>query len=270
MVREVNIQSTETSSSIRVVRALAWREFTGRYRDSLFGVSWTFIVPIVTLSIYGVIFSQVFSARWLKPDGRELNYALAIFSGFLIFNVIAEALNGSAYLIPRHAALVKRTRIKIEVIPVAFCLSIFYNFAVSSLPFFVLFLIVEGLPPPSILLLPIVILPLITLCAAMVFAVSSMAIFFPDLKQINALLTTAILFTSPIFFDASRLESGVAKHLSDLSPIGILIARSKELVFYGTLSDGSSLIIVQLFAFVLLVLSRNLFQKLAGAFADVL
>lgn len=52
----------------QLVRTLIRREVLGRYRGSIMGVLWSFITPILMLTVYTFVFSVVFKARWTKYD----------------------------------------------------------------------------------------------------------------------------------------------------------------------------------------------------------
>src|SRR6266446_7302778 len=60
-----------------------------RYRGSYLGIVWSFITPILMLSVYAFVFSIVFQARWGETAGsaRPGEFALTLFAGLIPFGV---------------------------------------------------------------------------------------------------------------------------------------------------------------------------------------
>ena len=63
------------------------REVIGRYKGSVIGLAWSFFNPIFMLSVYTVVFSMIFKARW-GVDGEEsrLQFAFILFAGMIVLN----------------------------------------------------------------------------------------------------------------------------------------------------------------------------------------
>ena len=60
-----------------LIRQLAWREVSGRYKGSFIGLGWSFIHPLLMLFVYTFVFSVIFNARWgMEPDEDRLAFAL--------------------------------------------------------------------------------------------------------------------------------------------------------------------------------------------------
>ena len=71
-----------------------------RYKGSAVGVTWSVIQPLIMLSIYTFVFSTIFKSRWLgQEEAGSLGYALNLFTGLVLFNVVAEVMGSSTSLI---------------------------------------------------------------------------------------------------------------------------------------------------------------------------
>ncbi|HQU29188.1 MAG TPA: ABC transporter permease, partial [Nitrospirales bacterium] len=73
-----------------LIARLAKREIDARYRGSMLGVIWAFVVPILMLGVYTFVFSIVFRIRWEVPMEENGAFALILFSGLIIFNLFSE------------------------------------------------------------------------------------------------------------------------------------------------------------------------------------
>ena len=79
---------------------LARRQVASRYKGSAVGVTWSVIQPLIMLSIYTFVFSTIFKSRWLgQEEAGSLGYALNLFTGLVLFNVVAEVMGSSTSLI---------------------------------------------------------------------------------------------------------------------------------------------------------------------------
>ena len=80
-------------TTIRSRMILARRQVTSRYKGSAMGVTWSIVQPIIMLTIYTFVFSTIFKSRWLgQEETGSLGYALNLFAGLALFNVVAEVM----------------------------------------------------------------------------------------------------------------------------------------------------------------------------------
>ena len=98
-----------------LVTLLAKREALGRYKGSLLGIAWSFLHPLLMLSVYTFVFSTVFKARWTQgadSSGTTLEYALHLFAGILIYTLFAECVTRAPALVLGSAWAASSTTFK--------------------------------------------------------------------------------------------------------------------------------------------------------------
>ncbi len=97
------------------------REVIGRYRGSFLGLFWSFINPILMLAIYTFVFSVVFKTRLDQADNAIYNdkfaFALSLFAGLIIFNLLSECLSRAPGLILANINYVKKLIFPLELLP---------------------------------------------------------------------------------------------------------------------------------------------------------
>jgi lipopolysaccharide transport system permease protein len=103
---------------------LAWRDVAVRYKQTVIGVAWALVRPLVTM----VVFTIVFGKQARLPSDGAVPYAVMVLAGllpwFLFASVLSEAsgslvgnanLNGKVYFSKRlHSALGYRRRMSFE------------------------------------------------------------------------------------------------------------------------------------------------------------
>ena len=76
-----------------LIRVSAKREVLGRYRGSLLGIFWTFLNPLLMLTVYTFVFSEIFKSRWNAASDSRTEFAMVLFAGLIAFNLFAECVN---------------------------------------------------------------------------------------------------------------------------------------------------------------------------------
>ena len=89
-------QLTFVKSAIRhwdLLKQFTYRDIAGRYRGSQLGMAWTVINPLLMLTVYTLVFSQIFRARWGSSNENQgpLHFALNLFAGLIVFNLFSCA-----------------------------------------------------------------------------------------------------------------------------------------------------------------------------------
>jgi lipopolysaccharide transport system permease protein len=143
------------------------------------------------------------------------------------------------------------------------------NLGLSAVPFLIAYVATSGVPPATALAVPLVLVPLILLVLGLVFVVSSMSVFVRDMQPVVLILSSLVLFLSPIFYPESAIPEQF-RGLVKLSPIGVPLSASKDLLFAGTMPEWGDLILYSLAAVLILAFGALLFRKAQRGFADVL
>jgi len=255
--------------SLRLAVDIARRAMFGRYRETMLGAAWSVIQPLIMLVIYAFVFSQVFEARWDVETERPVSFAVILFSGLLLFNFFNESLVNATSVILNNSTLIKRTGVASATMPVSVVLAALFNLGLSAIPFLIAYFVTTGVPPITALALPLVLVPLILMVMGLVFIVASMSVFVRDMQPLVIILSSLVLFLSPIFYPESAIPEQF-RGLVLLSPIGVPLSASKELLFLGVLPKWGPLAVYTLVAVVILLIGSLLFRKAQRGFADVL
>jgi lipopolysaccharide transport system permease protein len=253
----------------QLIKALSVREILSRYKGSLIGVVWAFVNPILMLIIYTFVFSVVFKSRWPGGSESKTEFALILFSGLIIFNLFSECLNRSPNLIISNVNFVKKVIFPLECLPwVSLIASLFHTF-INLLVWVIAYILLFGLPHATIFLFPIVLLPIIFLNVGLGWMLASLGVYFRDLGQFVAMLSTVLMFLSPIFYPVTALPEEYQIYLK-LNPITPAIEGIRSILFWGNLPDFSLLFINLVISLIICWLGFIWFQKTRKGFADVL
>lgn len=252
-----------------LIFSLAKREVVGRYRGSVMGILWSFFNPVLMLAVYTFVFSVVFKARWTGGSESKTEFALVLFAGLLVFNLFAECINRAPGLILSNVNYVKKVVFPLEILPIVVLSSAVFHFLISFIVWIIFYLIFFGTPPVTILLLPLILVPLTLMILGLSWLLASLGVYLRDVGQMIGMVVTVLMFLSPIFYPISALPEKY-RLLMQLSPLTFSIEQARNAMIWG---DGINWEYWLIWISVSLLLAWTgfaWFQKTRKGFADVL
>ena len=252
-----------------LIKALIIREVLGRYRGSFMGILWSFFNPLFMLSVYTFVFSVVFKARWNSGSESKTEFALVLFAGLIIFNLFAECINRAPSLILGNVNYVKKVMFPLEILPwVSLGTSLFHSI-ISLSVWLVAYVAFFGTPHPTVFFLPLIFVPFVLFICGLSWILASLGVYLRDVSQLIGIITTVLMFLSPIFYPASALPEKY-RYLLFLNPLTPVIEQTRDVLFWGKAPDFSQLGICLVVATIIAWLGFAWFQKTRKGFADVL
>jgi lipopolysaccharide transport system permease protein len=253
-------------------RYLIWqmtkREVVGRYRGSLLGILWSFLTPVLMLAIYTFVFSFIFQARWGTETETKTEFALFLFAGLIVHSLFAECVNRAPHLILSNPNYVKKVVFPLEILPWVTMGSVLIHSTLSVLVLMIGFAIIHGGLNWTAIFLPVVIFPLVLFTMGASWFLASFGAYVRDVNQFVGIVTTAMLFMSPIFYPASVLPKEIRPYLF-LNPLTFIIEQLRDVVLVGNTPAWLRLGIFTAISALIAWLGFFWFQKTRKGFADV-
>ncbi|MDO8890563.1 MAG: ABC transporter permease [Sulfurimicrobium sp.] len=245
------------------------REVIGRYRGSVMGLFWSLFNPVLMLAVYTLVFSVVFNARWGGGSGSKTEYATILFTGLIVHGLFAECVNRAPGLILSNVNFVKRVVFPLDILPWVALGSALFHAAISMGVLLAFFLALHGYLHWTAIFLPILFLPFLLLIMGVSWFLAATGVYLRDVAQTTGLVTTVLMFLSPVFYPITALPEAY-RSLLYLNPLTFIIEEARNLLIWGKTPELSSWALY--FAVSLLVAWAGLwwFQKLRKGFADVL
>lgn len=249
---------------------MTWRDIAGRYRGSIMGLLWSFANPIFMLAVYTFVFSVVFEAKW-GGSGSEgkTEFALILFVGLIMHNLLAEVLNRAPALIPSNANYVKKVVFPLEILPVISVGTALFHSTISLFVLLSAFAVLNGHLHWTLLFTPLVVLPLAILVTGVAWILASLGVFIRDLSQATGIFVTVLLFVSPIFFPISAIPKAFQAYVM-FNPLTFIIEQARAILIFGNSPDWAGLGIYTLVALLIAWCGFAWFQKTRKGFADVI
>ena len=252
-----------------LILELAQRDFVGRYKGSFMGVFWSLLNPLFMLSVYTIVFSVVFKARWGIGDESKASFAIVLFTGMIVQGLFAECLNRAPGLILAQPNYVKKVVFPLEIFPWVSLASALLNFIISF-TFLAIFCVISGLGLHlTILLTPLVMAPLLLIILGLSWLFASLGVYLKDISQIMGFANTVLLFLSPVFYKASALPKEYQLLLA-LNPLTLPIEQLRDVMLWGNGIDWISWGVSLLISIAIFYIGFWWFQKTRKGFADVI
>lgn len=249
---------------------MARREVIGRYRGSIMGLAWSFFNPILMLVVYTFVFSVVFKARWgTGSEESQAGFAVVLFVGMIVYGLFAEMVNRAPLLILSNVNYVKKVIFPLEILPVVGMGAALFHTLVSLCVLLAAILLINGSMAWTAIFFPLIILPLLIATLGIAWFLASLGVFVRDVGQTVVIITTAMMFLSPVFYPVSALPEKFQTWLM-LNPLTFMIEQSRAVMIFGKLPDWSGLGIYTVVSLMMAWTGFWWFQKTRKGFADVL
>jgi lipopolysaccharide transport system permease protein len=256
----------------RLIMQMTRREVLGRYRGSAIGLAWSFVQPLFMLTVYTFVFSEVFKARWGGANGAvesKTQFAVLLFVGLIVLNLFSEVINRAPTLVVANVNFVKKVVFPIEVLPVLALGAALFHGAISLFVLLCAVAIFNSGLHWTVVFLPLVMLPLIVVTLGIAWILASLGVFLRDVGQTIGLLTTVLMFLSPVFYPVSAVPERFRPFIM-ANPLTFVIEQARDVLIWGRLPDFLGLAIYMVVACVIAWLGFAWFQKTKKGFADVL
>lgn len=254
-----------------LIRQMARRDAVGRYQGSILGLAWSFFHPLLMLAVYTIVFGVIFKARWgAGPDapGSNVDFALILFVGMIVHGLFADVLNRAPGLILANANYVRRVVFPLEILVPVSLLSALVHSAISLLVLAAALLLHRGSIPPTAVLLPVVLVPLLVLTLGLGWILASLGVFIRDIGHVVGVATTVLLFLSPMFYPLEAVPEGF-RGLIGMNPLTLVMQQSREVLIWGRMPDWSALGLYLLGSGAVATGGFWFFQRTRKGFADV-
>lgn len=246
------------------------REVLGRYRGSILGLAWSFFNPLLMLGVYTFFFSVVFKARWgAGQEAGTTDFAIVLFAGLIVHGLFSECINRAPALIIGNVSYVKKVVFPLEILPWIAMGSAIFHAGVSILVLLCLQWLITGSLHWTVVLFPIVLAPLVVFTIGVAWFLSAMGVFIRDIAQTTGMITSILLFVSPVFYPISMLPARIQTVIM-LNPLTLIIEEFRKVLLVGELPSWPALAVYLGVSLAAASGGFWFFQRTRKGFADVL
>lgn len=245
-------------------QVLAWRDVAVRYKQTVIGVMWAVIRPLLTMVIFTIVFGRIAK---LPTDG--VPYPLLVLAGMLPWTFFSTALSDASNSLIANSNLITKVYFPRLIIPTATVAVAFVDFAVSCGLLVVVMVWYHFVPTWRILFLPLLVLVAILASLGPGLWVTAFNVKYRDFRYVIPFITQFGLYVSPVGFSSTIIPLKW-RLLYSLNPLVGVIDGFRYCIL-GRQTDiywpGAALSLTVIVA--LLWLGIRQFRKMERTFADI-
>ena len=257
-------------SNRHILRLTISRYVQAKYKGALMGLVWTFVQPLMMLCVYSFVFGVIFHSRWAgAAEGSRLSFVVIMFFGMTLYSVFSECVSACCLEVTGHPNFVKKVVFPLEILPVARLATTF----LLNLPWFLLLFLgavfLLGTLSPTMLLLPLVLLPLLQLTLGVSYFVAALGVYVRDTVHATSIVLRILWFMTPIFYPVTAVPERFRPVL-EANPLTVIVEQGRRVFLYGQWPEWIPLLVVIAVSSLVLQLGFIWFCRTKEGFADVL
>ncbi|MCX7140581.1 MAG: ABC transporter permease [Proteobacteria bacterium] len=178
---------------------LAWRDVSVRYKQTVIGLAWALIQPLMTMIVFTLIFGKVAKL----PTEGAAPYALLVYAGLLPWQLFSNSLTGASGSLIGNASLISKVYFPRLIVPAAAVVVSFIDFLISFVILIGLMLWYRFLPNWQILTLPLFVLMAFLASLGPGLWITALNVKYRDFRYVIPFIVQFGLYLSPVGFSSS-------------------------------------------------------------------
>lgn len=237
-----------------------------QYRNSVLGIFWTFLQPLLTTLVLVLVFSNVFGRQ---NDVVMVNYPIYLLCGRLIYEFYTQSTKRAMRSIRNSASVIKKVYVPKYIYPISNVISTFITFVISLsvLVCFVIYFYFFSTSPPHITgyvflsVVPIIILLLLSIGVGLIL--STLEVFFKDVEYLYDVFCMLLFYLTPIFYhvDQLKIDNQFFKMALMANPLYSITNMFRSCVLYGEMFNINWLLYSLGFSLLSLIIGLWIFYK---------
>ena len=177
---------------------LAWRDILVRYKQTVIGVAWAVIRPVLTMVVLTIVFG-----RLAKMDSGGIPYPILVFCGMLPWQFFANAFSESGNSLVTNSSMISKVYFPRLVVPFSSVITSLVDFMISFLLMAILMVWYGYVPGSAVFLLPFFVLLAFATAFGTGLWISALMVRYRDFRFIVPFVVQFGLYLSPVGFSSN-------------------------------------------------------------------
>jgi lipopolysaccharide transport system permease protein len=243
---------------------LVYREIRVRYKQTLLGVTWAVLQPVLQMAVFTFVFSKLG-----KMSTGDIPYPVFVLSGLVPWALFSGALTRGVPIIVSYPTLVTKIYFPREIFPIFATLGLSLDFLCSFAVLMVFFALFAVPFHAGILASFLLVAAIMIFAMGVLFFASTINVFFRDAAYAVQLITQIWFFMTPVVYPLSKVP-GTLRFCYDLNPMVGLIESYRSLLLDGTLAQPDLLLKALLVSAAAFMLGYRFLKKYEMKLADAI
>jgi lipopolysaccharide transport system permease protein len=242
---------------------LVWRDIKVRYKQTVLGVAWAVLQPLLTMVVFSIFFGVLG-----RVSSEGLPYPVFFYAALVPWTYFNSCLRRSSQSLVDSASLISKVYFPRLILPLASVLSSLVDFGFAFAVLLVLILFYRLVPTWATLLLPVyLLLALITALGAGLW-LSALNVRYRDFKFVVPFMIQTWFFVTPVIYPSSLVPEPWHTWYG-LNPMVGVVEGFRQALLSTSSSPGPVVWISALVSMVMLVSGAYFFRRMEHTFADI-
>ncbi|MHB8277834.1 MAG: ABC transporter permease [Candidatus Humimicrobiaceae bacterium] len=242
---------------------LSWKDILVRYKQTVIGIAWSVIRPVLTMIVFTIIFGKI-----AKLPSIDAPYPILVFTALLPWQFFANALQESSNSLIANANMISKIYFPRIIMPISSMIVALVDFAIS----FVLLAIIMGAyrfaPSWKIIFMPLFLILAVIVSTGAGLLISALNVKYRDFRYIVPFIIQFGLYISPVGFSSDTIP-GKWRMIYSLNPmVGVIDGFRWSIIGKGVQFYIPGFIISIILTIILFIISIIYFRKTEKTFAD--
>jgi ABC-type polysaccharide/polyol phosphate export permease len=254
-----------------LIRNLVLRDLKARYKNSILGIAWSWLNPLLMMTVYTLVFNVMAGNAGLP------NYPIFVLCALLPWNFFSVSVTRATESIIEASSLVKKVYFPREILPISIVMGDLVNFLISLPVFFLLALIMGNPITLWALALPLILLVQLFFTIGVSLITATINVFYRDTHHILNVLILAWMFLTPIFYPITTIPEAYSfsggtinlrTWLQRLNPLASIIPSYRDTLYWGRPPSLNLLLLTMPTSLIILIVGYLIFQHYSSQFAE--
>jgi ABC-2 type transport system permease protein len=208
---------------------LAITDFKLRFFGSVLGYLWQLMRPLMLFSVLYFVFTE-----FVKIGQQAEHFAVVLLLGIVVYTFFADATGAAISSLVDRENLVRKIHFPRMVIPLAVCLTAFFNLLINLVAV-AIFAVAQGVEPRwTWLQFPVLILGLGVWCVGLAMLLSALYVRARDVRPIWEVILQAMFYAAPVIYPIEAIPNPDWGRLVMLNPLSVFLEQQRYAVIDPT------------------------------------
>lgn len=260
-----NINWKEILESKDLFYFLTMRDIKVRYKQTLLGILWIIIQPLISIVLFTLIFGN-----FAKIPSEGIPYPLFVFIGLFYWNFFSSTFSAASNSLLANEGILKKVYFPKIMAPISSSFALLVDLLPMLLILICMLIFYKVLPTPlSIFLIPVFVFEVLLLSLGAGMILAPLNTRFRDIRHLLPFIIQIGFFATPVIYPATFF-GGTSEIVRILNPVAQVIDTQRLSLYAERSIDLTTLLWSFVFSLVVFFVGFYIFRKQENKFIDYL
>jgi len=243
---------------------LAWRDVLVRYKQTIIGVAWSVLRPLLTMIVFTIVFG-----RLAKMPSEGVPYPILVYAAMLPWQFFSNTVNEGGNSLVNNASMISKVYFPRVIVPTTAMIVSLIDFLISFVILSALMVWYQHVPTWKIVFLPVFLALAATAGLGITYVISALNVKYRDFRHVLPFIVQFGLYISPVGFSSTVVPENW-RLIYSLNPLVGVIDGFRWAIIGTTPMFWPGFYLSVGLAVLLLAIGFGFFRRMEREFADVI